>query len=194
MRRTYYRYFAGLLDAQTRWLNSKAADGLRLVHAGMLTYEFEPCPPDQYQYTVEFVGHKSYANILARKEALEEKGYRVFFKNLNLTAAYGKVYFRPYAEPGGHIGTSGTTLNKELLIIEKEGDAAPFELLSPASERITHLRHMRNPWLCFCMTFLFCGLFLRHPAFFIPAVIFTIPVFLYQREILRLRKSSGIHQ
>jgi hypothetical protein len=36
--------------------------GFRLVRAGKLLYEFEPCTPGQYQYQVELVADKSKEN------------------------------------------------------------------------------------------------------------------------------------
>ena len=49
MRKTCYRYFAGLLRLQERWLNRKADEGLRLTDTGMLAYEFESCTPGAYR-------------------------------------------------------------------------------------------------------------------------------------------------
>ncbi len=54
-----------------------------------------------------------YANFL------EDMGYKVFFKNINLNYSVGKVRWRPWAERGGRIATNTTTFNREILIVEK---------------------------------------------------------------------------
>ena len=45
---------------------------------------------------------------------LEDMGYKVFFKNINLNYSVGKVRYRPWAEKGARIATNGTTFNREL--------------------------------------------------------------------------------
>lgn len=187
---TYRRYFAGLLDTQARWLNRMSQQGLRLVKTGMLSFTFAPCEPGAYTYCVEYVGHLSQRKAENYKAFLEEMGYRVFFKNLNLNYAVGKVYLRPWAEKGALVGTSGTTLNKELLIVEKPDDGLPFQLHTTYEDKIRYLKHLRSPWLWMEPLFLFFTLWGKQAAFCIPAALLLIPVGFYQIEILRLRKQA----
>lgn len=189
MGKKYNRYFAGLLRSQANWLNRMSAKGLRLVKTGMLSYEFEKCEPDQYQYIVEYVGHKSWQGAEDYKAFLEDMGYKVFFKNINLNYAVGKVYLRPWAEKGGKIGTSSTTLNKELLIVEKLNDGKPFELHTTYEDKLRYYKHLRNPWLCMLLMFLVPAV--RNIVFWIFVFIFLIPVLLYQIEIMNLQKKSN---
>ena len=112
-----YRFFGGLLRSQEKWLNKMAAKGFRLVRTGKLLYEFESCSPDEFQYRVEFIGQRSRANAEDYCCFLEDLGYKVFYKNINLNYSIGKVRLRPWAEKGGRIATNSTTYNRELLII-----------------------------------------------------------------------------
>lgn len=122
MSKKCYRYFGALLSAQEKWLNKMAGKGYRLIHCGKLLYEFDECTPGKYQYCVEFIGKKSAKDAKNYRAALEDMGYKAFFKNINLNYSIGRVRYRPWAETGGRIATNTTTFNRELLIIEKEKD------------------------------------------------------------------------
>lgn len=113
-------FFGGLLTVQKNWLNKMAEKGYRLIRTGKLLYEFEKCKPGQVQYCVEFIGQKSKANAEDYHDFLEEMGYSVFYKNINLNYSVGKVRWRPWAEIGGRVATNTTTFNRELLIVEKK--------------------------------------------------------------------------
>ena len=126
MSKKCYRFFGGLLTVQKNWLNKMAEKGYRLIRTGKLLYEFEKCKPGQVQYCVEFIGQKSKANAEDYHDFLEEMGYSVFYKNINLNYSVGKVRWRPWAEIGGRVATNTTTFNRELLIVEKENDGKPI--------------------------------------------------------------------
>ena len=128
MSKKCYRYFGGLLNTQAKWLNKMAEKGYRLVRTGKLLYEFEKCKPDEVTYCVEFIGEKSKESSIDYANFLEDIGYKVFFKNINLNYSVGKARWRPWAERGGRIATNATTFNRELLIVEKANDGKPFEL------------------------------------------------------------------
>lgn len=193
-----YRFYAGMLGSQARFLNRMAAEGYRLARTDRLSYEFGSCAPDAYEYCVEYIGNKSRQNAEEYKKFLEDMGYRTFYKNINLNYSAGKVYWRPWAEKGGRIGTSGTTMNKELLIVEKPKDGKPFELHSTYEDKLQYMKSLRSPCLftaafllAFCLTEL---IFWQSSAAFILFGVFTllalIPAAFCQREILRLKKEA----
>lgn len=190
MKKKLYRYFGGLLGSQEKWLNKMAACGYRLVRTGKAWYEFEECSPNEYQYCVEFIGGKSKGNAEDYKHFLEDIGYRVFYKNLNLQWSVGKVRGRPWAEPGGRIATNDTTLDKELLIVEKFNDGKPFELHTTTEDRIQNTKQMQKPWLWSFLIFMACSLFMKNWLWTIFAVFYLIPTIFFQIEILRLKKDA----
>ena len=98
MSKKCYRFFGGLLNAQAKWLNKMSEKGYRLVRTGRVLYEFEECSPDEVTYCVEFIGEKSKENATDYADFLEDMGYKVFFKNINLNYSVGKVRLRPWAE------------------------------------------------------------------------------------------------
>ena len=118
MSKKCYRFFGGLLNAQAKWLNKMSEKGYQLVRTGTLLYEFEKCKPDEVTYCVEFIGEKSKENATDYADFLEDMGYKVFFKNINLNYSVGKVRWRPWAERGGRIATNTTTFNREILIVQ----------------------------------------------------------------------------
>lgn len=148
MSKKYYRFFGGFLKKQEKWLNEMAGKGYRLVRTGIAWYEFEECQPGEYCYAVEFIGEKSKQKSREYASFLEDCGYRVLFKNLNLDYSVGKAVFRPWAQKGGKIATTGGTYNRELLLVEKENDGKPFELHTTEEDIREYRKTVRKPWLC----------------------------------------------
>jgi len=190
-----YRFYAGMMGSQARFLNRMAAEGYRLVHTDKMSYEFETCAPGAYEYCVEYVGNQSSQHAGEYKRFLEDLGYRTFYKNINLNYSAGKVYYRPAAEKGGRIGTASSTLNKELLIVEKPRDGKPFELHSTYEDKIKYMKILQGPWLftaaIFLILWLVLGIFRSgSPLLGVFALLMLIPVLLYQLEISRLKRES----
>ena len=191
-----YRYFGGFLTFQEKWLNKMAQKGYRLVRVGKMLYEFESCTPKQYQYAVEFVADKSKKDSQEYKAFLEGCGYKVFYKNINVSYSIGKVRFRPWAEGSGKIATNATTFNKELLIVEKENDGNPFELHTTTNDKIGYMKKWRNIWLTYFVMFVLMAILF---AFKTPlaliilgsiGVLALIPVIAYQIQVGKLKKEA----
>ena len=186
-----YRYFGGLLQAQQNWLNRMAKRGFRLSSAGKLRYEFEACPPGSVQYQVEWVGTKSQHSARDYAAFLEDMGYKVFFKNINLNYSVGKVRFRPWAEPGGRIATNATTFNRELLIVEKQADGKPFELHTDLEDKIEYYKSLRAPWFTNAVLFLLLGVLTKNTILALCTLLFLAPVLVYQLQIWKIKRETA---
>lgn len=184
------RYFAGLLQSQANWLNKMADQGYRLTRTGKLTYEFELCPPGAYRYQVEFIGDKSMESAVDYADFLEDCGYRVFYKNINLNWSVGKVVARPWAEPGGRLATSETTFNRELLIVEKENDGDPFQLHTTYEDTQNYYRRLRKPWLYLLLISAALGILMRSVIWGVFAAIVLVGILPIQIALVKLKKSS----
>jgi hypothetical protein len=189
-----YRIFGGLLRTQEKWLNKMAHKGYRLIKTGKLSYEFTECRPDQYQYRIEFVAHKSYKEAKEYRAFLEDIGYTVFCKNVNLNFSIFKIRWRPYGYGMGQIATKPGSYNKELFIVEKENDGHPFALHTTNADLAAYYKPIRNAWLT--TAFLFLGLSLwkyivskalakEFIIFGVIGILLFIPVLYYQKEIHR---------
>lgn len=143
----YYRFFGGFLDTQENWLNEMARKGFRLVQTGRISYDFEQCEPGEYQYAIEFVAHKSPDSVKEYHAFLEELGYKVFYKNMNLNVSFAKLRWRPFGERMGQISTNPGSYNKEIFIIEKKNDGKAFELRTTNHDKVEYYRPLRNTWL-----------------------------------------------
>lgn len=190
MNKKFYRFFGGLLTAQENWLNKMSEKGYRLIRTGKLLYEFEECKPGQFQYCVEFIGQKSKENARNYHDFLEEMGYSVFYKNINLNYSVGKVRWRPWAEKGGRIATNATTFNRELLIVEKENDGKPFELHTSYEDKESYYSDLRNPWLLLLLMFAVFTVVNQSIILGILALISLIPVIVYQSQIMKNRREA----
>jgi len=147
MSKTVFRYFFDFLDGQEKWLNSMAEQGYRLKKCGRMTYTFDECNPNEYEYAVEFIGDKSYSKGKDYRRYLEGLGFRTFTKNINLNFSYGKIKWRPYAKGMGQIATSPGGFNEELLILEKKRDGKPFELHTDVRDKLDTYKTVRRAYV-----------------------------------------------
>lgn len=190
MSKKCYCFFGGLLIAQEKWLNRMAEKGYHLVRVEKLLYEFEKCEPRQVQYCVEFIGQKSKNSSAEYHDFLEDMGYKVFYKNINLNYSIGKVRFRPWAEKGGKIATNATTFNHELLIVEKKNDGKPFKLHTTYEDRRNYYKTLRNPYLWLFGIFAVLGIIMQTWVWSILAIPFLVPLIVYQIELIRLKEQA----
>ena len=194
MNKKCYRFYGGLIASQEKWLNRMAEKGYRLIRTGKLLYEFEECKPGQYQYCVEFIGQKSKESVADYARFLEDCGYRVFFKNINLNWSVGKAVVRPWADKGGRIATNSTTFNRELLIVEKENDGKPFQLHTTYEDKQDYCKNMRKPWLFLFIVSAVLGIAMRQLVWGIFAVISLIGLIVFQLELRKLKKKADIKE
>ena len=146
MSKKVWRFFGGFLDTQAKWLNTMAAQGWRLAETNQLTYTFTPCEQGAYQYAVECAAHQSSQVRDDYQAFLEELGYRVWRKNINLNFSIGKVRLRPYGEGRGKLAVSGGGYGRELLIVEKANDGRPFELHTTLEDRKVYYKRQRGAY------------------------------------------------
>lgn len=185
-----YKFFGPFLSLQEKWLNKMASSGYRLVRCGKLLYEFEECTPNSKEYRVEFIGQKSKNNAESYCKFLEDMGYNVFYKNINLCYSIVKVRFRPWAEKGGRLATNFSTFNRELLIIEKENNGIPFDLHTSFEDTMSYYRSLRNPWLFFLAIFGLLAIIMHSLVFGVFAFVSIFPLIFYQCIITKIKRES----
>lgn len=188
------RFFGGLMGFQERWLNQKAMEGWRLERTGRLSYDFVACQPGKFQYCVEYVGNLSEEHALDYRKFLEGCGYRVLEKSINANWSAGKVVWRTWAEKGGTIARSETTLNRELLIVEKEADGKPFALHTTCEDRQRYYKELQKPCLAGLLLGLALGFVQRTVLWSLFAAIAAVMLLLLQRERNRLQKQAAIEE
>lgn len=190
MSKKYFRFYWGFIVSQENWLNKMAASGYRLITTTKSCYEFEKCEPGKYQYRVEYIGQKSTQDATDYVYFLEDYGYRVFFKNINLNYSYGKLQVRPWADKGGRIATNSSTYNRELLIVEKTNDGKPFCLHTTYKDKQHYYKCMRKSWIFLLVVSAILGVFLRHIIWGGIAILSIIVLFAFQVELTKLRKQA----
>lgn len=203
MNKKLIRYFYDFIDTQQKWLNSMSEKGYRLVRTGNLTFEFEECEPNKYKYCVEFVAHKSNSEMKAYKRFLEEIGYNVMTKNINLNYSFCKLRLRPYGLGLGKIATSPGNYNKEILIVEKVNDGKPFELHTTTDDKIAYYNVRRNTYLSlfllsvliFIWNWISIGELASSSFIFLAFSCFAlIPIISFQKRIQKYKKYSSINE
>lgn len=190
----YYRYFGGFIKNQEKWLNRMASKGYRLIKVEKLLFEFEKCNSNEYQYCVDFVGNKSKDNSEDYKKFLEEIGYIVFYKNINLNYSIGKIRYRPWANKGGRMVTNNNIYNKELMVVEKKNDGKPFELHTSYENKVEYYHSLVKMWgylfvifLVFCVSFhtIISGFF---------SLLCLVPTVLYGNEMRKCMKEGKVYE
>lgn len=201
MSKKIYRYFFWFIKRQEAWLNSMAHKGYRLIGTDKLSYTFDTCQPDEYQYRIEFIAQKSYAISNDYFNFIQELGYDVFYKNMNLNWSVGKITWRPYGEGAGQISTNPGTYNKELLIVGKKNDGKPFDLYSTIEDKAYYYSTIRNAWLTTSLLLIFFAIILYLKtlaltfgvaACTILGILLMVPSIIIQRKIKRLRSDSQL--
>ena len=142
---TKYRYFGPMILSMENWLNRMAHLGYRLEDTGKLSWRFRRCEKEKYQYKVEYVAHLSLKENQDEQQLFRDMGYRVWTKNMNLDWSAGKARLRPGAEGAG-IATKPGTIDKEILILERENTGESFQIHTVAADRAEYLRPMFRAW------------------------------------------------
>ena len=82
MRYKKVRFFGCLLSLQEKWLNRMSQQGYHLINTSRAIYEFETCTPGEYQYKIDYIGHRSRESSEKYVEFLQSLGYVVFSRTL----------------------------------------------------------------------------------------------------------------
>ena len=193
------RYFAGFIDAQRNWLNKMASKGYRLVNCGRLIYEFETCEPSEYIYQIEYIGDKSKPEGKDYAAFLEDMGYKVFFKNVNLDFDIGNILWRKLADKGSKFADYQTVMERALLIVEKKDDGIPFELHTTNTDKANYYGKFLIPYFLLFLLFTVVGALSLADIkmmlmWYAVALVFLAGFFVYLIRYFRDKKRSGIEE
>ena len=189
-RKTVVAFFGGLIKAQEKWLNRKSSEGWRLVKSGIMTYTFEKCEPDEYQYAVDYVGSKAFDETEKYHDFLEGMGYRVMYKNINPTYTLLRVRFRIFKKKPWVPVTNFGAYNRELLIVERKAEDGEFRLHTSGEDIKNYYAELIAPYVF--LLILFGGLAVVTADIFTGAIasLFLIPIIIYLRQIYRIKKTE----
>lgn len=141
-----FKFFFNPITDLTEWLNNMSNKGYRLINVGNVFYYFEECGKSKYEYDVDYIANKSYEDLLEYENFLDESNIRYIEKAGSIgKISMGNVRWRPYADKGAKIATSGGMIKREFLILEKEKDNKLFEIYSTLEDKIQALKIMRKP-------------------------------------------------
>ena len=116
------RVFMNPIEGREKYINQIASEGYRLVKSGSILHEFEKTNSD-YKYSVQYVGYMSNTERKKYFDFLKEMNFKVFTAPLNIGKfSLGNVKLRPYNSPKGMIATYPGMINKEILLIESDGN------------------------------------------------------------------------
>lgn len=176
-----FKLFLDPIEGQTVWLNKQAERGWKVAKVGKLFYEFEPCKQGEYQYAVVYIGNKSNQERIKYEKFLKELKITYYEKAVDLGRfSIGKVKYRPFADKGGKLATSGGMINRELLILEKKSDGKPFTVYNNISDKIEALKESRKPYIFYLVFLLAMDIYF----YFASKSSFSFTLFNYQSNTL----------
>lgn len=177
------------------WLNTMAKKGYRLKSIHNCIYDFEKTDKN-YRYATQFIGANSATENESYIEMLKEGSGRVYRAPLNQgSLVLGKIRLRPYARESGKIANSFQGYNKEILVVENEGDKV-LELLTNKADLAKQFKDLYNTYLwgflILLLLFLY-GVFKcckRHfPTWFFGIALIGAVAFYLLSILYRVRKS-----
>ncbi|MBR6307950.1 MAG: DUF2812 domain-containing protein [Lachnospiraceae bacterium] len=187
-RKLVVAFFGGLIKAQEKWLNKKSAEGWRLVKSGIMTYTFERCEPDEYQYAVDYVGSKAFDEAQEYHDFLESLGYKVLYKNINPTYTLLRVRFRPFKKKPWVPVTNLDAYNRELLIVERKTEEGEFRLHTSGEDIKNYYLELIAPYAFLLVLFGGLGIVTMNIFTGAVAALFLIPIIIYLCEINKVKK------
>ena len=157
-----FKLFLNPVEDQERWLNNMSRQGYRLSHVGNTFYYFEKGDPGQYQYAVQYVANKSLPELQDYERFLEESKIRWIEKAGSVGKfSLGNLRWRPYADSGARIASSGDMIQKEFLILERKSEETPFQVYTAVEDQIEAMKVRRKPYVMW-MVLLTFALILSH--------------------------------
>ena len=162
MRKTEWHFWTiGQYREEEKWLNKKAQEGLALVSAFAVRYEFEPCTPGEYTYKIVFTDHMP--GTEGRKDFEE-------FLSENGIEEVGRFHRWAY--------------------YRKKNDGTPFEMFNTTSEELAHANKIKNlaSVLVTIMAITFVAelfAFLHSPLALSPVIIFVTAVLVFTSKVYK---------
>lgn len=116
------KIFLNPIEGREKYINHIASEGYRLVKSGSIIHEFEKTNSD-HRYAVEYIGYMNNKERKKYTEFLNGMNLKVFTAPLNIgKLSFGNIKLRPYNSPKSMIATSPGMINKEILLIESDGN------------------------------------------------------------------------
>lgn len=140
------KFFLDPISQISPWLNKIAEKGYRLKSVRNFIYEFENSD-EPYRYSSQFIGanpsreNREYISMINESGA---KTFRVPINQGNIT--FGKLRFRPYARGSSKLSTQFNGYNKEILIVENQGDT-PKPILTSMADLAKNYKDIKNAYL-----------------------------------------------
>ena len=202
MEKTVIKYFGGFMTAQEKWLNKMAANGRRLTGTTSITFDFDDCKPSEYEYRVEFAAHKSFGELEKYRVFLEECGYKVFYKNMNLNFSFLKFRLRIGGSRKGMFAANPGNYNKELMIVEKKADGKPFELHTDFADKATCCSHIALMKASNALIWVALSFFVKYVnsdvalrgVFLALGALMMLPAFFWTHRAIRFKKQMRISE
>lgn len=190
MAKRIYRYFGAMIELQEKWLNSMSAKGYRLTKCSKMYYDFEECEPNEYNYQIDLVIDRQPKELDNMIDQLKNNGYNVFSKNISLNTVIGMLFFKSPFSFVNKFLNSPDIINKELLIIETVNNSEKFDLSNSDKIKVKYYKTQRIAYISYLIlwAFLLIVQFYKKQAsksiiFILLAIIFTIPILIYQNHI-----------
>lgn len=175
------RLFLNPIEGREKFINEMARKGYRLVKSGSILHNFEKTNSD-YRYAVQYIGYMSNNERKRYTEFLNDMNLKVFTAPLNIGKfSFGNIKLRPYNFPKNMIATSPGVINKEILIIESDGNKE-IPVFTDINDRKLDTKRRKMPYYYIIAVSIFLivlGLFKNqeYKLIFLGGILFLLSIF-----------------
>lgn len=175
------KIFLNPIEGREKFLNRIASEGYRLVRSGSIVHEFEKTN-SKYKYAVQYIGYMNNKERKNYTEFLNDMNLKVSTAPLNIgKLSFGNVKLRPYNSPKSMIATSPGMINKEILIIETQGNKE-VPIFSDMESKNLDINRRKAPYyylLIFSVLIILLALFkvIDYKTIILAAILFVLSSF-----------------
>ncbi len=119
----FIKFFFNPIEDRELYLNDMASKGFQLEKSGSIVQKFSKSEKANIHYTVQYIGNMSNKERQEYMDFVESLNLRVFFAPFNVgKLAIGNIKYRPYNRGRSSLATTSGMINREIMIIESNGN------------------------------------------------------------------------
>lgn len=135
------KFFFNPIEDRELYLNDMASKGFQLEESGAIVQKFSKSKNPNIHYTVQYIGNMNNKERQEYMDFIQSLNLKVFFAPFNVgKLAIGNIKYRPYNKGRSSFATTSGMINREIMIIESNGNEKVPVFTDDSSKRDDLLR------------------------------------------------------
>lgn len=140
------KIFFNPIEDRELYLNDMASRGFQLEESGSIVQKFSKSEKPNIHYTVQYIGNMSNKERQEYMDFIQSLNMRVFFAPFNVgKLAIGNMKYRPYNKRRSSFATTSGMINREIMIIESNGNEK-IPVFTDESSKYDDLLSRKTPY------------------------------------------------